>query len=118
QCEGVVAVRARRGMSHAQLLQQGGEALTMHAPQSRRAGIASAQGEGVLIRRGWAMLDARYRLDTPDCLVARGPAHAHQREQGDGKGEREKRKHDLVWQLWQPPPQPRQRYANEEARQS
>ena len=116
QRERIVAVGARRGMADAQLLQQGGKALAVHAPQGRGAGVAGAQRQRVLIGGCGAMLDAGHRLDAADGLLARRPAHPHQRQQGDRERQREQAENDLVRQLGQPGPQPGQRGADEQRR--
>ena len=117
QREGIVAVGARRGTADAQLLQQGGEALAVHAPQGGGAGVVGAQRQRVLIGGRGAMLDAGHRLDAADGLLARRPAHPRQGQQGDGKRQPEQGENDLVRQLGQPRPQPGQRRADEQAGQ-
>ena len=102
QREGVVAVGAGRGMADAQLLQQRGEALAVHAPQRLGAGIAGTQRQRILVGGGRPVLDAGHRLDAADGLVARGPAHPRQRHQGGGERQPEQAENDLVRQLRQP----------------
>jgi hypothetical protein len=63
------------------------------------------------------VLDAGYGLDPPDGLLAGGPAHAHQCQQGNAECEGEQGKYNLMRQLGQPGPQPGQRDPDEQAGQ-
>ena len=64
------------------------------------------------------MLDAGHALDAADRFLARGRAHADQRNQGGEEGQAEQGQHDLVRQLRQARPQASHRHGNEQARQA